>query len=455
MADINQLVSKRCSRDINKIKESQQNLVTDLLDKKLRDAALVFCHDVAVACCVAQDSTNDHGDLADGQIGPALFLSAWHRFCRDEVALSASRFLAEACLGQLASKPMSLKWIDGITGTTWALRRVLAQPDDSEIVDHDFSAAVDQALVHQLGAKEWHGHYDLISGLVGYGLYALEHPDHDWRERLASKVLHHLEALAQHSSTGITWLTRPEQLSETDRIAYPNGNHNLGLAHGVPGVIGFLARCVEMNCYRKVAAALLVGAMDWMIAQNMRQAGKADSTAREGFFGYVAGSDHPVRLAWCYCDLGICVVLLRAANALARDDWRSFALEVARENASRRNETHGVIDMGLCHGSAGAALIFLRLWQQSGEVTFADACHFWLEKTLEMRRTDFNRTAGVYRADWKDGCRQYVGCIGYLTGAAGVGLAVLSCITGNVDAWDSPLLTDIPAVLIKSQETIL
>lgn len=411
------------------------------LHGELRKAVWDYCRELAAVC--RSDAHEFEGTgLARGRIGPAQFLAAWHRATGDADARDAALAHAQATLETMGGDPLRFDWIGGLTGTTWALRRI-AWLDD-EPLDPDFSDEIDRTLTLRLGVAQWTGDYDLISGVVGDGLYALDHPDRAWRDRLVGAALAHLVKLARTNENGTTWFTEPHLLPEHQRVLFPNGYHNLGLAHGVPGVIGLLARCIESDCHAQTARPLLDGAMRWLQAQSLRLPGREPSTGEKGYFASFAESDRPTRLAWCYGDLGVCAAVLRAADATGRADWRAFALEIARDCASRSADECFVNDMGICHGSAGAALVFLRLWQQLGDESLAQAARFWAQRTLDMRLAQFPHTAGVFRAEWEDGQYFPVACVSWITGAAGVGLALLSCLTGDPDAWDAPYLTDLP-----------
>ena len=51
------------------------------------------------------------------------------------------------------------------------------------------------------------------------------------------------------------------------RAGLPRGHYNLGLAHGVPGVIGFLGLVRAAGIAQDIARPLLDGAVSWLLAQ--------------------------------------------------------------------------------------------------------------------------------------------------------------------------------------------
>src|SRR5262249_26014505 len=159
----------------------------------------------------------------------------------------------------------------------------------------------------------------------------------------------------------------------------PTGYYNLGLAHGVPGVIALLGlACADGMDLRKVRP-LLEGAVSWVLAQQHPH----------GFPAWIRPEDtsrSPSRLAWCYGDPGVAAALLGAADCVQEPAWEHAALAIARRAWERPCDQAGVIDAGLCHGAAGLGHLFNRMYQATGEPWLADAARFWFARTLALRR---------------------------------------------------------------------
>src|SRR4029077_2078430 len=202
----------------------------------------------------------------------------------------------------------------GFSGVAWTLEHLRGRlyEDDAE---EDPGEEVASALVEHLGLTPWRGQYDLISGLVGFGVYALERlPRPGGRESLERTVAR-LGEIAERPAAGqVTWRTGPELLIDRELVNFPDGNFNLGVAHGVPGVIGVLARACAAGVDGR---ELLDGAVAWLLAQKLPP---EESAA----FSYnIAPGVEPraPRLAWCYGDLGIAASLLMAARAVGEASW--------------------------------------------------------------------------------------------------------------------------------------
>lgn len=366
----------------------------------------------------------------------ATFLAARDDFLGVDHSREVIDRLSDHALEQAASRRMGTHWIGGLTGLSWQLGRLAARDGRWS---PDFSEDLDRALLDMLSADEWRGDYDLILGLTGYGLYALEHPNREWGHRLLEQVLRHLDQQARRGGHGLSWYTHPALLPDHQRREFPQGYHNLGLAHGAPGVVGLLALAIEHDMKSETAMEMLELSTDWLLAQ---QQNPAESGFHFPNHLEAPGLSRP--LAWCYGDLGVTCALFRAAFSSGRTDWYRAAVEVGRSCARRRGDAAVIRDAGLCHGSVGAGLIFLRLWQHEGDPLFAEAAWHWLSESLAMRHSEFPETAGIYSMQGGPHDRRPVPSWGLLTGLAGVGMGYLAALGVPDRSWDVALLTNLP-----------
>lgn len=347
----------------------------------------------------------------------------------------------DAAIGSLADDAVGPELYAGFAGVGWTVGHLAGRLfPAAEAVEA--AGEIDEALDGLLG-RPWEGAYDLIGGLAGFGIYALEGPPRPAARRCLELAVDQLLRRGRRDGDGLSWFTPAWLVPPQQREEAPDGYHNLGLAHGVPGAIVLLARAVERGAGGAEAAAALEAAVGWLLAREQPPA----SGAR--FANWIAAGPAATRepeltrLAWCYGDLGIAAALDLAGRAAGRADWAATALRIARLAAERPDRRSGVQDAGLCHGAAGVAHVFNRLAQATGDDLLAAAAHRWCRRTLELRRPG-EGVAGFL--SWEPSRGGWLPDSGLLTGAAGVALALLAAATPVEPEWDRALaLSTAPA----------
>lgn len=370
--------------------------------------------------------------FAGGAAGLALFFSYLDQARPSEGYDDLAMELLEQSIAATAEKSMVPSLYGGFSGVAWVVEHLRGRLFEDE-AGEDAGEEVIGALVKHVGLTPWRGQYDLISGLVGFGVFALERLPRPGGEECLRRVVARLSEIAEYGPQGTTWLTRPELMIPEDVELYPAGNYNLGVAHGVPGVIALLglAQTAGVEC-----RALLNSTVAWLLAQKLPPGSKTVYS-----YNLAPGiKSTPARLAWCYGDLGIAASLLVAARAVGERDWEAEAVAIARRAAERTSmKEAGMVDAGLCHGAAGVGHLFNRLHQATGDPVLGEAARHWINQALTLRS---DAGIGGYQMwvpneerrelVWRDEA-------GFLTGATGVGLALLAAATAVEPEWDRVL----------------
>lgn len=374
--------------------------------------------------------------LAGGDAGLSFFF-AYLDHARpgegfDEIALELLERAIEGT-GAVQSPPSLYSGFSGVAWTLEHLRGRIFEEEGGEDPGEEVAAA----LLEYLGHTPWLLDYDLIGGLVGFGVYALERGSLPGGPECLARVMERLSETAERGPEGITWRTSPQLIRPADDGLYPEGNFNLGVAHGVPGVIGFLAEAYAAGV--EEARPLLEGAVSWLLRQKL-------PPEKSSIFPYSVApgvESGPTRLAWCYGDLGVALSLLLAARSVGQEEWEREALAVARACAERPLEGSGAVDAGMCHGAAGNAHLFNRLYQATGDPLYAEAARAWFERALEHRRPGEGLGGYTMYVVDHQGELGWRGDAGFLTGSAGVGLALLAATTPVEPEWDRLLVVSV------------
>jgi hypothetical protein len=244
-------------------------------------------------------------------------------------------------------------------------------------------------------------------------------------------VLDRLEAYARKDGDGLAWWTSARHLPSWQRARHPEGYFNLGVAHGVSGVVGFLASCAHAGIADPRIEVLLQGGLRFIARQRRSGAGRLPSWV---------GEQVAARNAWCYGDLGAAAALLQAARAFPTAFNESLAGDLLEAAVFRPDADARAVDACLCHGSAGLAHLFNRVYQATGVPAAHAAALRWYDKTIELYRPRgyvFPTSADAAgRFDWV--CKSSL-----LDGSAGVLIALVAACSAEAPTWDRMLLCDL------------
>lgn len=374
-----------------------------------------------------------HASLAGGQAGQALFYAYLSMVTEDEAAADMSAGLLDQASEQLAETPLPATLYTGFPGVAWTLEHLqgrLFEPAGED--DEDPALEIDEALSAPLERTPWQGEYDLISGLTGLGVYALERLPRPSAAGVLERIVDRLAEIADTSRGGAAWFTQPERLPDWQREHHPQGNYNLGVAHGLPGVLPVLAGACAAGVAVDRARPLLDAAVGFLMARRL-------APGMGSCFAHTWAPWEPdttSRLAWCYGDPGIAASLLATARAVGEPAWEREALDVALQSAARPEATAGIRDAGLCHGAAGLGHLFNRMYQTTGEEPLAEAARFWFDRALGFRQEGEGIAGFRAWGTMPDGGMDWRTEPGFLEGAAGIGLALLGAVSSIEPAWD-------------------
>jgi len=369
-----------------------------------------------------------HFSLLDGYAGIAVFFAYLHltSACKEDLDYAVE--VLDRAVDGVAEMVVPPSLYTGFSGVGWAIEHLRPL-----IPARHLGGARDLAreLSEELQGTDWNRSFELLEGAVGIGVYGLERQPEEEAAGWLAAAAAHLARTAERSRTGAAWRVRPD---------IPFSICELGIAHGQAGVIAFLGAAYAAGVAPAETGRLARRGMAWLLA-NQLPAGERSTFPR---CVDPLGDPQTTRLAWCTGDLGISAALLSAARHTGQRTAEREALALARRSAARRDELAETRDACLCHGTAGIAHIFNRLFHATGEAAFADAARFWIERTFAIRRPGEGIAgfpAWALNAQGEPGWRAEPG---FLHGAAGVGLALLAAVSPVEPAWDRVMLLSLP-----------
>jgi len=303
-------------------------------------------------------------------------------------------------------------------------------------VDEYFSA-IDKSLYEGMIMLLNKNEYGFFNGAISIGLYFYN--SYLLGNENCKKYLEHFVDLLYN-----TRIEKDNTIGWTDIINYETNErgYNLGIAHGIPGVLLFLKKLYHANIKRDIVAELIIKASNFLLLQ------KHSLKTHKSFFHntyseFSSGSD--TRLGWCYGDLSVGYALLAVSslNGIERKDVKENALDILINTTGRTNVRDSrTIDAGLCHGAAGIAHIYNRLYHQTSEPEFRNAAMYWYKETIKMAKYDSEYAGFRFPHSLEEPERDFLEMynLSFLAGISGVGLSLLSAVYPIEPSWDMCLL---------------
>ena len=383
----------------------------------------------ALSADVPPRPIHNEAALTDGLPGWALFFASLDRAIPHLGHGATAARLLDAAVDDSDTVSGSQALFEGITGLAWVIQHLASIARDEHVAALE---EIDAAMFAALKPEPSPTDFDLMSGLVGLGVLALERAPSPVARGVLERIATWLDASAERTPEGLSWRTRPASLHPAARARFPAGCHYPGVAHGTAGVVGLLASMLTEDIAPATTRRLLEGAVEWLLTQEM--------PGNHALFPFQldAGDARAAsRSAWCTGGPGISVMLWRAGEAAGDSAWQSRAMALARAAASRPLPEMGVKDACLCHGTAGLGLIYARWFNATGDEFFRDESVRWLQRTMDHHRPG-EAVAGYSAVNAPMNRRD--AAPGLLFGAAGVGLALLAATTAIEPAWDRVVL---------------
>ncbi|KIO77423.1 hypothetical protein TH53_09070 [Pedobacter lusitanus] len=273
------------------------------------------------------------------------------------------------------------------------------------------------------------GNYDFLHGAIGMAYHSLYNPTDKFRT-FQETFLQLLYKMAYSSENKLSIM----HYDLVNKVSVPN-KVNFGMAHGLPSVLKFCIACYKKNIGAAEAKILALDIADFL-RSNIREDGS------RSLFPNILMTDEQnngySRVGWCYGDLSIGFILYQAGMTFNDESLKDFAVKILIHTSKRRTEEDTLVrDAGICHGSAGIAHIYNKMWHYTQNDIFRETCDFWIQKTLDFS-VHQDAFAG-YKAYTPTESGKHMNSFGLLNGVSGIGLVLISYLTGDF-SWDYCLM---------------
>lgn len=302
--------------------------------------------------------------------------------------------------------PLSNSLYRGVTGLGWVVKKYYRQ------VNHDWKSGflidLDSHLADGVSDSE-NLNIDVVDGLAGIMIYANARGQAPLTK--SHKLLNDAIRLAI-----------PKYLERFLLVkdAKPKAYTNLGMAHGIPGLLTQCARFIENDDSSDHLIPLLRLAFDRLWSH----ANEVDDIA---WFPHFVSQTAPARLAWCYGSLGLYVAFDRASRIFASPNSRCESLLHGIQKQYSMQD--GIRDASVCHGHSGLLAFSVAVGTEANK-QLAPIVEAATEKTRQALIENDENMAVMYAS-----AGGIARCRNLLEGTAGCVLALNSLHTTSQSNW--------------------
>ena len=384
------------------------------------------------AALASIDFSNEPIGLYFGIGGVMLYNAYSYKCTLDEKYADSFEKLLEISINKIEEKQFIDSFANGLAGFGWLLQYLETQ-NIFELDADSFLQQFDDYLVAKAEAFYEKNYLDFLHGAMGITFYFLNRWNYTKSEILKKNyeaiLTTHLEQLKKKANVELNYYAYWESLIDTRNNIW---GINLGLAHGIPGIVRILQLFVGFgfnNCGSEVVD-LIAKANNFILSTKNR----INSFSNYPSWIVENEKSKKSRLAWCYGDLTTVYPLFLSNDSnLMKEAMGTWECTLARNTLKL-----AVIDEAcLCHGAFGLGHIYSRVYELTNNEKFDSASKFWFAEGFKLGKNK-NGLAGfiVHGIEFNT----WEGKYDLLNGIAGIGLVMRTVLSQRKPDWDSCLL---------------
>jgi lantibiotic biosynthesis protein len=363
-----------------------------------------------------------------GSPGEALFLHAYNLIDNRDSQKNRIEININNVIHDIQNDPNpNYTFCSGLAGVVWLLN-YLREKKYCQF-DDDFFEDIDYILATKALEYLSYGQYDFLHGGGGIIFTLLERPEKN-KELLIALTQTLLNIRIQYNGSK-TWRYFTYEKEKRNQI-----HISLGLSHGIPSLMVLLGKLYRANILQEECLIAINESYNFLKQLKNSQQDEKNYAFYPTLLIDNESIKHTSRLGWCYGDLGIGIGLYTCGKNINNKEMMEEAISIYDYYCTKINDPKfGLADCSFCHGTAGVAHLFYRMYLNTTNENYKQAADYWIKILLEMGIHQ-DGYAG-YKYWTKEGWQNKSDL---LEGIIGVGLVLATQLGGMTPDWDSCFL---------------
>ena len=277
--------------------------------------------------------------------------------------------------------------------------------------------------------------YDVIEGLCGVANYCmLFNNDNKMKEALILIVEYIIEICKDKIWDNLVipgwYIPAENQFLKHDKDLWPNGCFNIGLSHGIPGMLLVLCNSAKLEIKLPNQIETIIKISDFLMKFHIEDDEKNYWGSHISLEEYINNEVNETnsRDAWCYGTPGVAYSLLIAGKSLNKREYIDSSVDAMKKAIKRLN---GIYSPTFCHGFSGVAYISKRFYEITNIEYFNEHSVNLINKVLDLY--DEKAAFGFYNIEKYNEKTKYYDYIGIIDGIL---LTILAIENGIKTPWD-------------------
>ncbi|MDR6763868.1 hypothetical protein J2Y38_004092 [Flavobacterium sp. 2755] len=369
--------------------------------------SLIKIDEIQKSIAKSEDLINYIG-YSDGILGFSLFYYYEYLYSAKEKSLQTAVYYLEQSMSKLDENYKSpnpqIEIIEIGLYLMFLYKKGILSDDILDYLDD-----LDDVIEANLLKKIDEGDLGYTAGLLKVGYYFVKRENNN-RNHLLHKILDRIENLSLFEGDLRYW-----------KFYFRNPKNpyvELGLGHGVAGVVSFLLHLFKAGIETERCELLLNSSIAFLLSQN-------NKSGVNWFPVNAFENDSYQYHNLSYGDIGIGYTLYKAGQILKNKNYCKEALLILENAAYFRDEDREYIrDANLVYGASGLYIVFNLLYDLTQSDKILCARDYWYNKILEFgNETDSTDSAGYNT--YFNGIYDYAQ-LGFSQGIAGIGMALMA-----------------------------
>jgi hypothetical protein len=280
--------------------------------------------------------------------------------------------------------------------------------------------------------------YDVIEGVCGIANYCMLFPNNEEMKQALKMIVEYIIELCKDKSiNGIMlpgwYIPAENQFSKQDQKLWPEGCFNIGLSHGVPGMLLVLCNSIKCGVHLEEQDESINKLADFLMKfkiSNDKETYWGTHISLEEYREGVASNINS-RDAWCYGTPGVAYSVLIAGKYLNNIEYINEAVNAMKGAINRLRDIYSPT---FCHGFSGIAYISNRFYEVTKQQEFKKAAIDSIDKIVDLY--DEKASFGFCNMEKSEDGIDYYDYIGIIDGVTGTILTLLAIENGKKTPWD-------------------